>query len=713
VYTTLPGTDGVPGQTIESAKYNANVHDVEKALNDPTPIRSGGTGGSTIEEALDNLHAEMAYQTVTDYNTFVFHPGSFKSATSAINSPVAGHAFSGIIHTLDNPPSPPGTLPNNINITLEARDQTDVAAGGIGKPYTRQKINGVWGSWIVGGIGGGTTPPVVDPTTDLWVNTTGDTMTGNLTFNKPVDTLSNQIIGSTNNSLRWLMQIGNNTPEVTGNGGSDFTLARFSNTGAQLPGWLRVRRDTGWLELTDQINAALVLDVDPVAAMAAGPHTVPPPPVATPLEVASTWNPSDMGPFVVLSGGNLVASGEPPGTPDSTGVRSNTSRTSGKRYFEVRVEDGSGDSAVGIGTVGADYEHSYETHLSQVAGVDLQSGLIYVNSGVGTLIEPDGILVFPSTVCVAVDFGASRMWIRVVGGTNVGNWNGSAAQNPSTGAGGINISSLFPTQAAYAIALFPAQTSQRRTINFGATAFAQTIPTGFVPWQDAPITPPDPPNPPSPTAGNGWRSVFGMTNKKRRWQIDLGSADPETGSNNGSSFIVSRWDDAGGTLLSSPLIIGRNDGAVRMAHNLIVLGTGLKPGGGPWTDTSDARVKTVVRDYPQGLAQIKQITPRTFTYKANEVMPNALPPNPNDPPVQPGDPDPRSPHYGVLGEEFTGLIAQEIEAAFPEMVTQTPASIDGAPVSDLRVLDTTALIYAVINSLKELATRVEALEAKP
>jgi hypothetical protein len=47
----------------------------------------------------------------------------------------------------------------------------------------------------------------------------------------------------------------------------------------------------------------------------------------------------------------------------------------------------------------------------------------------------------------------------------------------------------------------------------------------------------------------------------------------------------------------------------------------------------------------------------------------------------------------------------------PEMVDKTAGYIDGVPVDDIRNLDTTALIFALVNSVKTLAARVAALES--
>ena len=71
-----------------------------------------------------------------------------------------------------------------------------------------------------------------------------------------------------------------------------------------------------------------------------------------------------------------------------------------------------------------------------------------------------------------------------------------------------------------------------------------------------------------------------------------------------------------------------------------------------------------------------------------------------------------SPHRIVAaqGTEYVGLIAQEVELPFPECVTQRAGYIDGQPVTDMRDLDTNALTFALINAVKELSARLEAVE---
>jgi hypothetical protein len=153
---------------------------------------------------------------------------------------------------------------------------------------------------------------------------------------------------------------------------------------------------------------------------------------------------------------------------------------------------------------------------------------------------------------------------------------------------------------------------------------------------------------------------------------------------------------------------GNNSFRIQPDANLLMLsGLPYKPGGGPWLDsTSDERVKNVEGQYPHGLDQIVQLRPVYYTFKGNDT---------SEPPSKDAVPYPESPHHKVAQEQkrFAGLIAQEVEAIFPEMVDRRAGYIDGEPVTDLRSMDTAPLIYALINAVKTLAARVTELEAKP
>jgi len=125
--------------------------------------------------------------------------------------------------------------------------------------------------------------------------------------------------------------------------------------------------------------------------------------------------------------------------------------------------------------------------------------------------------------------------------------------------------------------------------------------------------------------------------------------------------------------------------------NMTIAGpTGTKSTGTTWANPSDVRLKENIVDYGKGLAELLQVRPRQFTFKA-------------------------SPQFG----ECYGVIAQEIEGVFPETVKLTEGEVDGKSVTDLRSFDASALTFALINAVKELsdkldaaATRIASLEAR-
>jgi hypothetical protein len=211
VYSIPPGTDGIPDTTVESAKYNTFIHDVETDLNAARPIIAGGTGATTPADARANLQAERAMQTITNFDSDPLEAGSFTAATSATGSPVAGHAFTGIIY---GPPT---------SMVIEARDETD------GSLYIRRMTAGVWGAWDA-----------------------GNTMTGDLKISKvsPLITLNDtaagvpELIMTRAGLARWAMLLGINA-ETGANVGSDLALARYDDTGALIDLPLVINRKTG------------------------------------------------------------------------------------------------------------------------------------------------------------------------------------------------------------------------------------------------------------------------------------------------------------------------------------------------------------------------------------------------------------------------------------------------------------------------------------
>jgi hypothetical protein len=111
---------------------------------------------------------------------------------------------------------------------------------------------------------------------------------------------------------------------------------------------------------------------------------------------------------------------------------------------------------------------------------------------------------------------------------------------------------------------------------------------------------------------------------------------------------------------------------------------------GAYYNNSDRRLKDNIADLPYGLKEIKQIQPKTFTWK-------------NDCKEHP--------------TTILGVIAQDIQRIIPEIISEGTPDEDG--VSYLGI-DSTGLTHVLINAVKELSAQVDqltqrlaALEVKP
>jgi len=111
-----------------------------------------------------------------------------------------------------------------------------------------------------------------------------------------------------------------------------------------------------------------------------------------------------------------------------------------------------------------------------------------------------------------------------------------------------------------------------------------------------------------------------------------------------------------------------------------------KAGGGPWTDTSDARIKDRVRDYTAGLDAIRALRPVRY-------------------------------HFGAatgrdVDREHIGLVAQDVEPVMPECVTQQAITLGDVALDDMRMLDTGPITFALVNAVRELAAANDELRAR-
>jgi hypothetical protein len=122
---------------------------------------------------------------------------------------------------------------------------------------------------------------------------------------------------------------------------------------------------------------------------------------------------------------------------------------------------------------------------------------------------------------------------------------------------------------------------------------------------------------------------------------------------------------------------------------LLVNGNAAKPGGGPFVITgSDARLKTDICEFTDGLKQLKKLKPVNYRYNGKAGISSASP--------------------------FVGLIAQEVLPVFPYMVGRFMGKLEETDQEETELLnlDVGALTYVIVNAIKELDARLEKLESK-
>jgi len=172
----------------------------------------------------------------------------------------------------------------------------------------------------------------------------------------------------------------------------------------------------------------------------------------------------------VLSNGNLTFETT---TGNFSNVLAVQGSSTGKYYWEVTVGVLTGISQVGFGNAAINLTSGAYMGQGNNAVGWAQDTNVYSNGGSLTAIAP---FVQSDILSVAIDFTAKLVWFR----RNAGNWNNNGSANPATGAGGISFASLGA--GPYYAAVCVQNNGDKMTANFGATAFAQSQPSGFGTW---------------------------------------------------------------------------------------------------------------------------------------------------------------------------------------------------------------------------------------
>jgi len=119
---------------------------------------------------------------------------------------------------------------------------------------------------------------------------------------------------------------------------------------------------------------------------------------------------------------------------------------------------------------------------------------------------------------------------------------------------------------------------------------------------------------------------------------------------------------------------------------------------------ADERITYDTFPYDFGLAEILQLLPLVYKYKGNDT--NTQPSSGATVPYQ------SSPHYSQAVSKTTevGLNLQQVEQAVENYVVKRKGYIDGMLVTDLREIDTEPLLFMLVNAVRELAQRLDALD---
>ncbi|GAA4400469.1 hypothetical protein GCM10023187_13700 [Nibrella viscosa] len=137
---------------------------------------------------------------------------------------------------------------------------------------------------------------------------------------------------------------------------------------------------------------------------------------------------------------------------------------------------------------------------------------------------------------------------------------------------------------------------------------------------------------------------------------------------------------------SGSVIVGAETDISGSGTAFQVNGGAFKNDGSPnWSVPSDARLKKDIQPFLDGLGELLQINPVRFRY-------NGLAQTPDN-----------HEQVGILGHEIAQILPYTVSTA------SAPLQPDQAP-ADILTFDPNALIYVLVNAVKELAGKVQSLE---
>ena len=190
---------------------------------------------------------------------------------------------------------------------------------------------------------------------------------------------------------------------------------------------------------------------------------------ATLTRIRVTWNPSDKSSSIALSNSNLTATNA---LATWANVRVNRSHNVGKWYFEAVCPAGGGGAYWGFGWI--DGSHLLDGNFigadASFYGLSLLREAQIIAQGSHIANFAGGTTAIGEHVGLAIDFDAGKAWFRDAAG-----WEGDPAAGTGNVVGFTPNITLFAAASALDCAV---------TANFGNSAFAYTVPAGFLAWDE-------------------------------------------------------------------------------------------------------------------------------------------------------------------------------------------------------------------------------------
>ncbi len=191
--------------------------------------------------------------------------------------------------------------------------------------------------------------------------------------------------------------------------------------------------------------------------------------VITPV-TGATWD-STFNTYVTYSANNKTVTN--PSATGSRSMRSNTTRTSGKTYFEVAIA-GAAPAAVGFSDVTANATGGGTSGTNRFGWFGATAYYSGGNQSMG------GALAVGDVIQIAVDLDTHLYWIRRNG---TGNWNNTAGADPVGETGGLALPAELST--IYAYGNFSATSGEALTLHAAAGEDSYAAPSGYGAWPNA------------------------------------------------------------------------------------------------------------------------------------------------------------------------------------------------------------------------------------